>query len=103
MAFLVDFGGGAFGVLFVLVAVDRLVGDLIFGFFVSGVAGAATHATAADGFFHRIELGVALGAASRATVQIVEFGLAVRADLLLAQFGIGHVIRPSAGLRENRK
>src|SRR5690606_15231537 len=100
MAFLVDLGGGAFGVLFFFVAVDRLVGDLIFGLLVvSGEAGAATRATAADGFFHRVELGVALGATSRATVQIVEFGLAVRADLLLAQFGIGHVIRPSAGLR----
>src|SRR5690606_5305997 len=87
-------------VLFILFGVGGLVGDLIFGLLlVSGEACAATRAAAADGFFHRVELGVALGATGRATVQIVEFGLAVRADLLLAQFGIGHVIRPSVGLR----
>src|SRR5690606_30489654 len=99
VAFLVDLGRGAFDVLFILFCVAGLVGDPIFGLLVSGEACAATRAAAADGFFHRVELGVALGATGRATVQIVEFGLAVRADLLLAQFGIGHVIRPSAGLR----
>ncbi|MNR30987.1 hypothetical protein D3C85_1484700 [compost metagenome] len=94
MAFLVDFGGRGFGVLFLVVAVGGLVDDLILGLVVRGEArpGTAANATVAQGFFKRIELGVALGAVRRATVQVVEFGLAVRADLLLAQFGFGHGI-----------
>src|SRR5690606_12388579 len=88
VASLVDLGRGAFDVLGTLFGVGGRVGDLVFGRVVSGGAWAATRAAAADGFFHRVGLGVALGATGRATVQIVEVGLAVRADLLLAQFGI---------------
>ena len=94
MAFLVDFRRRGFGVFFLVVAVGGLVGDLILGLVIGGEAGAraAANATVAQGFFKRIELGVALGAVRRTTVQVVEFGLAVRADLLLAQFGFGHGI-----------
>lgn len=89
MAFLIDLGGGALRIFFFLVA--GLVDHLVLGLFVvGGVTRTATDATATQSLFHRVEFVFALRAACRATVQVVEFGLAVRAELLLAQFRFSH-------------
>src|SRR5690606_19353046 len=92
VAFLVDLGRGGGVLLILVVAGGLLLVDLILGILlgglVGGVAGRATPAIAQLQRLFRIEVGVAFGAVSRATVQVVEFGLAVRADLLLAQIGI---------------
>src|SRR5690606_29996776 len=101
VAFLVDLRGRG-GFLLVLVVGDLLLVDLILGVlvgrFVGGVAGRTAAAVAQLQRLFRIKVRVALGAVGGATVQVVEFGLAVRADLLLAQFGIGHGERPLAGV-----
>ncbi|KQY79306.1 hypothetical protein ASD25_26020 [Brevundimonas sp. Root1423] len=64
--------------------------DLIFISVVGRIAGRTAAAVAQLQRFLRIEIGRAFGAMSRAAAQVIEFGLAVRADLLLAQFGFGH-------------
>ncbi len=89
VAFLVDLGGGGFAILLLVVGVRRLGLDLIFRLLVVGrIAG--TRATAAQlQRFFGIEVRAAFGAMGRAAVQVVEFRLAVGADLLGAQFGIG--------------
>ena len=54
----------------------------------SGSGGAGADPAVSQRFFG-VELGAALGAVGRAAAQIVEFALAVGANLLCAQFGIG--------------
>ncbi|MBU1385818.1 MAG: 3-phosphoshikimate 1-carboxyvinyltransferase [Alphaproteobacteria bacterium] len=102
VAFLVDLGRGDGFFLVVIVIGRLLLGDLILGVFlgglVGGVAGRTAAAVAQLKRLLRIEIGRAFGAVGRAAAQVVEFGLAVRADLLLAQFGIGHGVRPLAGV-----
>ncbi len=96
MTFLIDLGRGGRIVLLVLIGVGLLLDDLIFG--VVGRIAARTAATAAqlDRFFG-VELGIAFGAVSRTACQVVEFRLAVRADLLGAQLGIGQGLEAFEG------
>ena len=85
----VEFRGDDFVLLVLIHVVANL--DLIRQLVVvDGVGGghAGADAAVADGFV-RVELGVALRAMRRALAEVVEFGLAVRADLLGAQFRIG--------------
>ncbi len=83
---LVDLGG-LVGLFLEALLVGGCCDDFLFLFaLVVGRAGA--DAAGAHRLF-RIELGMALGADSRAPAQVVELGLAVRADLFLAQFGFG--------------
>src|SRR5690606_20875461 len=99
--FLVDLRRGDGFFLVVILVVGRLLlGDLILGILLGGlVGGVAGRTAAAVAQLQRllgIEVGRAFRAVGRAAAQVVEFGLAVRADLLLAQFGIGHGVRPLA-------
>src|SRR5690606_37505214 len=93
MPFLIDLGRGD-GFFLVLVVGGLLLVDLIlgilFGRLVGGVAGRTAAAVAQLQRLLGVEISFAFGAVGRAAAQVVEFGLAVRADLLLAQFGIGH-------------
>ena len=83
---------GAF--LFLFVVVGFLLDDLIFGLIGLRHDGARPDATVADGLV-RIEFVGTFGAVRGAPSQIVKLGLAVRADLLGAQFGICQRRRPS--------
>jgi len=96
VTFLIDLGRGGGIVLLVLVSVGLLVDDLIFGVVRRIAAGTAATAAQLDRLFG-VELGIAFGAVGRTACQVVEFCLAVRADLLGAQLGIGQGLEAFEG------